>query len=964
MSRAIQILATSAALLIAPAAFAHPVTVDGNATEWFTRAPNSQNLGLVARNATQQGELVWLDAVGDARTDLSAPEVQGDIVAFQITGNATGVGFLLRRTPGTSFTGQPVQVQIAVDVDRTAGNGQEFFAAFADTKVSNNARWEFLVQTLFGSGGTAQVIDTAFNKVADAQAVVGSGGDVEIYVPWSTFGLSAPPTSPLRFSVATFRAQNNDLTVDIPGANISNAVDAVTNYGDPRASAYPNTWIDLQDGTLDYWLDVWFATTGEVYAPLVVDRFASDAPGGSSDEWFVVKNMSPDSLPLGGGFHIGDEETPDGTEGMFTFPASAALAAGASFTVARLGSTYQTYFGKAPDAELPPSTSAGIADMLPYPAWTNGASSTSNSMQLANAGDELLVLDPQATILDIAAWGSVAYAGITSLTPVPGASAVAVRNNQDTDDCKVDFTLTGAQCLNDASCANACKSCVMNACANKAQGTACPDATVCNGAETCSNTGVCTPGQALDCNDNNVCTTDACSAATGCTHANAADGTSCSDGNACNGVETCTAGACTTSTPPICNDGNPCTLDQCDSIGGCQYPPATAGTACLDGNACNGSEACDGNGVCAAAAPLTCNDSNPCTTDTCDPTSGCTFQNSQAGAACADGNVCNGAETCDGAGVCAAGTALACDDNNPCTTDGCDTTTGCTHQNVSAGVACSDGNVCNGAETCNGAGACSPGTVPSCDDGNVCTMDECDPSTGCSHPSASAGSSCADADACNGAETCDGNGTCAAGTPPVCDDANDCTSDSCNSSSGCQHATVSDGTACVGVGCTGTCGAGTCQCSGGQGGSAGASGSGGEAGSAGSSGSGGEAGSAGSSGSGGEAGSGGTAGAGGEAGSGGTAGAGGAAGTSGAAGSGGTGKGGAAGSSGAAGSAGATGAGGAAGNTDAGLGGASAGPAAASGDEGGCGCRTTGRSDGATAAWLLALAALVSLRRR
>jgi len=68
MSRALGMLAASAVLLTAPAALAHPVTVDGNPMEWFTRLPNAQNLGIVARNASQQGELIWSDATGDART--------------------------------------------------------------------------------------------------------------------------------------------------------------------------------------------------------------------------------------------------------------------------------------------------------------------------------------------------------------------------------------------------------------------------------------------------------------------------------------------------------------------------------------------------------------------------------------------------------------------------------------------------------------------------------------------------------------------------------------------------------------------------------------------------------------------------------------------------------------------------------------------------------------------------------
>ena len=63
-----------------------------------------------------------------------------------------------------------------------------------------------------------------------------------------------------------------------------------------------------------------------------------------------------------------------------------------------------------------------------------------------------------------------------------------------------------------------------------------------------------------------------------------------------------------------------------------------------------------------------CDDENPCTDDTCDPTIGCVHTpNTEA---CDDGNVCTDADICDGAGECT-GTPVICDDENPCTDDTC-----------------------------------------------------------------------------------------------------------------------------------------------------------------------------------------------------------------------------------------------------------------------------------------------------
>ncbi|MEZ4309476.1 MAG: hypothetical protein R3F14_15680 [Polyangiaceae bacterium] len=166
------------------------------------------------------------------------------------------------------LAGAPIQVQIAIDIDRVAGSGQEYFAEFGDTKVADGARWERLVETLFGSGGAAKVIDNNFNQVAMVQAVQGATGEIEIFVPWTALGLAAPPKAPLRFSVATFRCQpNQDLTIDIGGPDFSNALDAISNYGDPAAAVFPNTYQEVQDLIVDYSFDVHFNAEGEVYAP-------------------------------------------------------------------------------------------------------------------------------------------------------------------------------------------------------------------------------------------------------------------------------------------------------------------------------------------------------------------------------------------------------------------------------------------------------------------------------------------------------------------------------------------------------------------------------------------------------------------------------------------------------------------------------------------------------------------------
>ncbi len=73
-----------------------------------------------------------------------------------------------------------------------------------------------------------------------------------------------------------------------------------------------------------------------------------------------------------------------------------------------------------------------------------------------------------------------------------------------------------------------------------------------------------------------------------------------------------------------CNDGNPCTTDICEGATGCAHVP-TPGVTCSDGSACTTGDTCSVRGLCVGGAPLECADQNPCTTDACDPATGCAY---------------------------------------------------------------------------------------------------------------------------------------------------------------------------------------------------------------------------------------------------------------------------------------------------------------------------------------------------
>jgi hypothetical protein len=96
----------------------------------------------------------------------------------------------------------------------------------------------------------------------------------------------------------------------------------------------------------------------------------------------------------------------------------------------------------------------------------------------------------------------------------------------------------------------------------------------CDGSVDEDYSGTCSPGSAQVCLNGQVVTQAACS-----------------DGILCNGSETCSAGQCVRSAL-IVEDNNPCTTDACSEAGGVTHADLPSGASCSDGNSCNGIELC------------------------------------------------------------------------------------------------------------------------------------------------------------------------------------------------------------------------------------------------------------------------------------------------------------------------------------------------------------------------------------
>ena len=340
--------------------------------------------------------------------------------------------------------------------------------------------------------------------------------------------------------------------------------------------------------------------------------------------------------------------------------------------------------------------------------------------------------------------------------------------------------------------------------------------------------------------DNNLCTLDTCLGGV-CTYSGA--------NNTCSGYPQCVSAVCdattgdcdTTNLPadtPCDLDGNLCTQDICNGVGGCyygsdvtcpaqacntaacvvttglcDYTPIPSGTACdLDNNPCT-QDTCSSGGTCVAGPPVVC-PSVPCQHGACSTKTGLcayTFTSGDNGQYCwTDSNQCT-LQWCLN-GVCTLKQTVSCAGTGPCYSGACLQVNAsyvrCTKTNFADGAPCAitDGNPCT-TDICQ-SGACL--SVPTdCGDSNNCTVDVCTESgdqnsVACSHTNVADGTSCTGA--C-GIGTC-AAGACACGTTcrldSDCDDHVSCSADKCNKTSHKCYHTFPKGCCVADVQCTST----------------------------------------------------------------------------------------------------------------------------------------------------------------
>jgi len=414
-------------------------------------------------------------------------------------------------------------------------------------------------------------------------------------------------------------------------------------------------------------------------------------------------------------------------------------------------------------------------------------------------------------------------------------------------DCTDDFDCTADSCNQEGECVHL------------PMDDLCDDGVFCNGPEECHVDSGCQSGTpvALDvsltctldecneadqlvehlpqnelCDDNDLCTLDACSPAEGCITSpkvcldddpctlDSCDPTDgqclfelvqdcCTAHGDCEGDGVCIGGYCNAETltcataPYLCDDFDPCTLDSCD--GGCQHQPvAECDNQCGKAADCTLWQVQDdlctyplclatdpGGPLGCVFIPGQCDDGLPCTIDTCQPEMGCQFwPDADCTAACENNQDCDDRDACTfdlcSEGMCS-NISKKCDDGQKCTVDWCHRLTGdCVFEECDdcECETCVTNEDCDDQDPCSPERCIQPPGLPAdaprvcrvlhadCNDGNPCTVDSCIPDEGCSRLPL------AQCVGCMSHEDCDDN--------------NECTAHECLPSHRCEQTLVCD----------------------------------------------------------------------------------------------------------------------------------------------------------------------------
>lgn len=179
MKKVIVILAI---VMVRGVAYAHPITVDGDPSDWVGAPPPQDQFTYSG------GEAIWADAAdddlgdgGDAPYASDNPEpysyptdsqflgTEADMVEWRYTfDQGANKLYFLVKINNFDLTWMPF-VGIAIDLNHIPGSGQEWLGGYASLKVDSTIFWEYIILL---KDNQIVVYDTAWDSVGGENEVV------------------------------------------------------------------------------------------------------------------------------------------------------------------------------------------------------------------------------------------------------------------------------------------------------------------------------------------------------------------------------------------------------------------------------------------------------------------------------------------------------------------------------------------------------------------------------------------------------------------------------------------------------------------------------------------------------------------------------------------------------------------------------------------------------------------------
>jgi len=165
---------------------------------------------------------------------------------------------------------------------------------------------------------------------------------------------------------------------------------------------------------------------------LISEVYYDTNSGSSAEEWIEIYNPTRDKIDLSN-YKIGDEETNGGGEGMYRFPDGAKIKANEKIVIAAKASAFRSLYKKLPDYEFI-KTEECVLSMRREKDWAAGI------INLANSGDEVLLLDKEDNPVDVVVYENGQFLNIVPHQGVEiSHSLERACRVMDTDNCENDF---------------------------------------------------------------------------------------------------------------------------------------------------------------------------------------------------------------------------------------------------------------------------------------------------------------------------------------------------------------------------------------------------------------------------------------------------------------------------------------------------------------------------------------------